>query len=382
MNIVFVSKTHTSKDALVNKLMTAVSEFSDDAIVSSLGVIDRNQFDNEVIVDKKQITHYEINLNIRRINKRWNILRYPSLIIEYYLKVLLSLIKIKPVLIYTFNYSTLIPVVVYKFLRPSVKIVYHTRELESQQGHNQILNKIILIIERVAICFIKEIITPSDSISDWYKNKFKKDSVSTLLNAPNFVMKNSLSGDYYSNKFQFSKNEFVYIHAGYITEGRNIELLIKIFENHDLGKLILLGDISSPNFNYLMTSKFNNVFLHKDIPHELLGDYLKVADVGLCILDGQSVNDQLSLANKFMEYANAGLPIISSNFIEMDKMMRKYNLGMAIEPTEESIIETISKISKNKYSFYRNVPAELTWPYQKAKYLEIIKRVLPYEAIK
>jgi hypothetical protein len=145
--------------------------------------------------------------------------------------------------------------------------------------------------------------------------------------------------------------------------------------------LILLGDISSPNLNYLLTRKFKNVFHHKAIPHELLGDYLKVADVGLCILDGKSVNDKLSLANKFMEYANACLPIISSSFIEMDKMIRKYNLGISIEPTEESIIETISKISKNKYSSYDNVPAELTWPYQKAKYLEIIKRVLTYEAI-
>jgi hypothetical protein len=142
-----------------------------------------------------------------------------------------------------------------------------------------------------------------------------------------------------------------------------------------------LGDISSPNLNDLMTTKFKNVFHHKAVPHDLLGDYLKVANVGLCILDGQSVNDQYSLANKFMEYANACLPIISSSFIEMDKMIRKYNLGISIEPTEESIIETISKISKNKYSSYDNVPAELTWPYQKAKYLEIIKRVLTYEAI-
>lgn len=381
MNIVFVSKTQTSKDALVNKLMTAVSEIKDDAIVSSIGVIDRHQFNDEVNVHENQITHYEIDLNIRRLNKRWNIIRFPSLIIEYYFKILLRLIKIKPVLIYAFNYSTLIPVVVYKFFRPSVKVVYHARELESQQGQNQILNNIILTIERIAIYFIKEIITPSDSISDWYKIKFKTDSVSTLLNAPNFIINNSISEDYYSKKFQFSKNEFVYIHAGYITEGRNIELLIKIFENHDFGKLILLGDISSPNLNYLLTRKFKNVFHHKAIPHELLGDYLKVADVGLCILDGKSVNDKLSLANKFMEYANACLPIISSSFIEMDKMIRKYNLGISIEPTEESIIETISKISKNKYSSYDNVPAELTWPYQKAKYLEIIKRVLTYEAI-
>jgi len=379
MNIVFVSKNQTSKDALVIRLMKAVSELKNDVFVSSLGVIDTHQFNNGINKDEKQITHNDINLYIRRIDKRLNLFRFPALVIEYYFKVLIYLIKIKPVFIYTFNYSTLIPVLIYKSIRPSVKIIYHARELESQQSQNQLLNKISLTIEKVTLRFINEIITPSDSITKWYKTEFKRDSVSTLLNTPNFVLNNLISEDYYSKKFQFSIDEVVYVHAGYIFEGRNIELLIKIFENHDFGKLILLGDIASKNYNYLMTKKYQNVFHHKAIPHELLGDYLKVADVGLCILDGHTVNDKLSLANKFMEYANAGLPIISSNFIEMEMMTKKYNLGMSIEPTEDSIIRTISDISRNKYSYYENVPDELTWCYQKAKYLEIINRVLQNE---
>jgi hypothetical protein len=106
-----------------------------------------------------------------------------------------------------------------------------------------------------------------------------------------------------------------------------------------------------------------------------LKSYISAANYGLCLIEGNYLSYEYSLANKFLEYVASGIPIISSNFNEMEHLTKKYNLGVSITPNEKELLKLLSEDSLSKNVYYNEIPIELSWSYQKATFLNIIKLV-------
>ena len=56
--------------------------------------------------------------------------------------------------------------------------------------------------------------------------------------------------------------------------------------------------------------------------------------MGLCLIKGTGKSFYYSLPNKLFEYMMAGLPVLVSNFPEMQRIVRETRTGATVDPTD------------------------------------------------
>jgi UDP-N-acetylglucosamine:LPS N-acetylglucosamine transferase len=351
--------------------MGSLTNHSKDFDVLAIGV---NRLRQKGIPQRNNTLHKIISLSSIRLSKQFNILRLSIIYIEYWIKLSKELNKAKPKLIYALNFSTLLPVVFYKVFNKKIIVIYHARELESKQRNNWLFSFIVTRIEQISKIFIDLIITPSDSITKWYSTNLNKKAV-TLFNTPVVDRDFRLDKNYFRNKFGIPEEKKIFVHSGALGVGRNIDLLVEIFDRSELGSLVLIGPIRSEEFNYIAENQIQNVYYHEPVKYKYLVKYLSTASVGLIMFDNEVLNREWALPNKFFEYVNAHLPIISSNFKDMTNLIKKYDLGLSITPSKECFIEAICQMKEQKNEFYKEVPLELTWEFQEKKFLRLINEL-------
>jgi glycosyltransferase involved in cell wall biosynthesis len=91
------------------------------------------------------------------------------------------------------------------------------------------------------------------------------------------------------------------------------------------------------------------VFLELVSPEMAAHGAFEDGDVGFFIPIGQSIGSSVALTNKFIEYLNAGLPIITSSIcLDQSQILQDYNAGFVIdEVTEDSIGMVLDEIASN-----------------------------------
>ena len=81
------------------------------------------------------------------------------------------------------------------------------------------------------------------------------------------------------------------------------------------------------------------------IPNDELLYYTASADVGLCVIRGQSLSYRWSMPNKLFEYMMAGIPVVASDFEEMGRVVREEGVGTVCDPDDpESIAAAVRAI--------------------------------------
>jgi len=74
------------------------------------------------------------------------------------------------------------------------------------------------------------------------------------------------------------------------------------------------------------------------IPNDELLYYTASADVGLCVIRGQSLSYRWSMPNKLFEYMMAGIPVVASDFEEMGRVVREEGVGTVCNPDDPQSI--------------------------------------------
>ena len=373
MKILFFSTNSTINDPLVNRLMITLQNSSSSFETFACGV--RRDHQEGVSQSFDDTIHHQIELWFIRISRKFNFIRLPLLYFEFILKALTHFKDLKPDLIYCFNFSTLIPTSLYSVLNSKTKVIYHARELESEQTNNKLFNKSILWLEKLCVKSIDFIITPSQSSTNWYKNTLKFNNVITLYNAPLKIINGFVDEKYFNTKYNIDFNQIIFIHSGNLCEDRNIDVLIKVFTENDVGQIVFIGSVTSSKYGYIKNNNLRNVHYHEPIEHKYLVSLISKADIGFSLIENNFINDQLALANKFLEYVNAGIPIISSDIIEQASLTKKYNLGISINPTYSEILNAIEYVKTNIKCFYTEVPSELTWNNQEKKLIDLVNKL-------
>jgi len=84
------------------------------------------------------------------------------------------------------------------------------------------------------------------------------------------------------------------------------------------------------------------------IPFERLLQYLRLADMGLIVVQPWRKSIVYSLARKFLEYIAFGLPVIASDFPEMRHVVMEYDLGLLVDPEDpQDIAAAITTLAKD-----------------------------------
>lgn len=171
------------------------------------------------------------------------------------------------------------------------------------------------------------------------------------------------------------------LYQGALNEGRCLSHLINAVKEFPV-KLILAGegDLSNTLRELVKQNQQENQveFLGFVKPDELK-NLTKSCDIGFNVLEPMGLSYQYSLANKFFDYIQAGIPQICSNFIEYQHLNDTYSVAILSAYDIESIKKSLhlliesSQLRVELTNNCKKATKDLNWDLEKEKLIPIYK---------
>ncbi|MEZ5048933.1 MAG: glycosyltransferase [Saprospiraceae bacterium] len=298
---------------------------------------------NSVDLEKKNYAQKRINLLFNR-----GILFYTELNIRLFFFLLFR----KADCYYAVDLDTIVPVTLVAKLK-SKKCIFDAHELfeEVPELLDRPLKKYVW--EWVAKKFIPKqnlCITVSPALAEYLESKYHIAFV-VIRNVP-----------YQKKTTPTDKTEKIILYQGALNVGRGLEEMIDAMSRIPTEyKLIIIGD---GDIAAQLKEKAKNSPRKHDIqftgylrPQDI-EPYTEAAWLGLNLIDNRSLSYYYSLANKFFDYIQVGVPCINMDFPEYRRINQSYQVSIlldSLDPTE--IAHQILKLG-NDPELYQHMVTE------------------------
>lgn len=273
---------------------------------------------------------------------------------EYNIRLFLKLLFLKTDILLANDLDTLLP----NFLIAKIygkKLVYDSHELFTETP--ELLNRAFTkgfwkIIEKNTVPKVKNAITVSNSIANYYNQKYQTEFI-TIRNVP-------YTSPTIAGLLPFpTKNKKIIIYQGAINIGRGIELMIDTISYLDdcIFVIIGIGDIYTAIINKIKRQKLEKkVFLLGKLNPNELKKITPLADLGISLEENLGLSYHYALPNKLFDYIHAKVPVLISDLPEMKKIVTKNNIGIvATEKSPKKLAESINQLfnDKEKYQLFK-----------------------------
>lgn len=253
------------------------------------------------------------------------------------------------------------------------KIVYDTHELFTEVPELNGRNFVKCVwkkIEKYCIPMVNKSFTVCQSIADFYNQKYNT-TMKVVRNVPSCVLqKNGTS------KLSFPGKKII-LYQGALNIGRGIEWIINAMPLIKNAVLIIIGEGDISNDLKLQVEKKklqNQVFFLGRISCKELPTYTIAADLGLCLLNNNSLSYYYSLPNRIFDFMYAKVPILASDFPEIKNIVKNYQIGKIVNNYQpEFLAKTISKMLNEKIADqnFENAIANFNWENEKKVLLSL-----------
>jgi len=251
----------------------------------------------------------------------------------------------------------------------SLKLVYDSHEYftEVPELKGRWSRKVWLKIENRIFPKLKNVYTVGAELANIYSKKYEVP-VDCIRNVPKAYSTEKEEGEYL-------------FYQGALNEGRGLLELLEAIRKTNLSlKIAGDGDIKNElTREIVILDLMDRVdYLGRLEPNELR-KYTQKAAIGFNLLSGDSLNYRYSLANKFFDYIQAGVPQVTMNFPEYASIMKDFKVGVMINDlSSESIQKAIFDIQENE-AFYKNEIAkakkEFVWEKESKKLKAIFAKL-------
>lgn len=204
-------------------------------------------------------------------------------------------------------------------------------------------------IEKWIFPKLKNVITVSESISEYYEEKYKVN-VSVIRNLP--LQKTNIE----SNEFPLPEKPFL-IYQGALNANRGIELMIETMQYLADYQLLIVGD---GDLSELLNRKVSELKLLDRIQFtgrinfQDVSFYTKKAVLGLSFEEDMGLNYRYALPNKMFDYIQANIPVLVSDLPEMKKIIQEFEIGEVLKIREpQKIAVQVKTIVEEKNKKYR-----------------------------
>jgi len=211
----------------------------------------------------------------------------------------------------------------------SAKIVLDAHEYSPSNFDDKFLWRLFfkryytkLCIQNLKKCDL--IITVSNGIAELYKKNFNV-SCEVITNAAEFMK---------LTPKRLDNNQIKIIHHGNASPSRNLELMIDIMSFTDnrfeLYLMLVVTKATKLYYKRLVNKSRKNKKIHflKPVKFNELIKYCNQFDIGMQFHPPSNLNLKYGLGNKFFEFIQSRLAIAIGPAIEMEKYVKKYNLGI------------------------------------------------------
>ncbi len=220
--------------------------------------------------------------------------------------------------------DTILPGIFIKRIK-KIALVYDAHELYPESPeivHRPLMKKFWLAIEKISFQNIDSCYTVSKGIADFYEKKYHY-SCSLIRNMP------EIRSDVLTTK----KDAPFLLYQGALNIGRGLESLIIAMTYIQNIPLYIAGggDIEAELKNLATEHKVENKirFLGKLPPDELY-QLTKNAYIGFNLLENKGLSYYYSLANKFFDYVQCGVPQLCMDFPEYKSLNQDYEVAILV----------------------------------------------------
>lgn len=303
-------------------------------------------------------------------------LRYSLMLFEFYFKILLFSLRIRPSIIHC--HDTLVLPIGYILKKIfHTKLIYDAHELESNKnGQNKILSSTTLLIEKMLWNRIDVLISVSQSILDWYNENLGAINSTLILNSPSHTAFDlrPQKKNYLFRTFNIPYSDNIFVYIGFLSKGRGIELLIDSFIGLEHKHLVFIGygplEIQLKEY----AEEHYNIHFHEALKHEDVTSVLDNVEAGFCLIENVSLSDYYSLPNKLFEYLFGGIPVIGVSFPEISRIISNHEAGLICHPNKDNLQSAILNFRKAEFKI-SNLEL-LSWEKQEKRLQTVYKELL------
>jgi glycosyltransferase involved in cell wall biosynthesis len=233
--------------------------------------------------------------------------------------------------------DTLLPNFIISRLK-NAKLVYDSHEYFTESVIKKTSKKIWEFLERILFPHLKNVITVNNSIKEIYEKQYKVP-VTVIRNVPyQLVQRSSVA------KPLLPANKKILVMQGNgLNENRGAEEAVLTmqylpdeFMLYFIGGGTIINDLKQTTDELKLNHKIIFIDL---LPYTEMMEYTRQCFLGLIFEKIDTMDEhRFSLPNKFFDYIHAGVPVLSSKAVEIEAIMKKYNIGAFIESFDPAAI--------------------------------------------
>jgi glycosyltransferase involved in cell wall biosynthesis len=234
-----------------------------------------------------------------------------------------------------------------KAKRPGTRLVYDSHELATQRSRmGRVRRWWAGWNERRGLRHADEVIMTTRSRARYQVERYGIGFPNLIRNVPEII--EIESGWDLHERLGIPADRRILLYQGSIQEYRGIEEAIEAVTMLELCVLVVIGyGYHRPALEEMVRRRGLGelVRFFGPIPNDELLYYTASADVGLCVIRGESLSYRWSLPNKLFEYMMAGIPVVASDYEEMGRVVTEEGVGTVCDPGDpESIAAAVRAI--------------------------------------
>lgn len=178
---------------------------------------------------------------------------------------------------------------------------------------------------------------------------------------------------------------YIILYQGVLNAGRGLQEMIRAMRLIENAQLWIAGEGDLSEELRLQAGTLieeRKVVFLGFVPPEQLPELTGKADIGINLLEARSLSYRYSLANKALDYVQAGIPSIQMDFPEYRRLNDRFGVFICIENLDEETIADAVRQLQTDPALYRELQRNclhaariLNWAEEESKLLAIYERV-------
>lgn len=307
----------------------------------------------------------------------------PLFYAEYNMRLFLFLLFYRANCLLSNDLDTLLPNFWISRLK-RIKLIYDSHEYFTEVPelvNRPKVQKVWKRIEEYVVPKLPEMITVCKSIADMFHEKYGID-VHVIRNIP---MRKMLPSPATREEVGLDPEKHILLLQGSgINIHRGSEELVEAMRYLDDCQLVIIGggDVLPILKEKVAQNHWDEkVKFFPRMPYQKMMAITQLAELGFTLDKDTNLNYRFSLPNKLFDYIQAGVPVVASHLVEIERIVRNYNIGTFVENHDpQSIAETIENALNDKDSlalWKQNLTIaarELCWENEEKVLLDIYEK--------